>query len=128
MDTRYLISNSKDQSIKLWDMRRFANQSTIEKSRDIANKINNGWDYRYEAYGPRRKNSFVFITINLSLLYLAQKCEVPGDPSVRTYRGHSVDYTLIRCYFSPSFTTGQKYIITGSSDGWIRGWYFKIFF
>lgn len=45
---------------------------------------------------------------------------VPGDPSVRTYHGHYVSYTLIRCYFSPAFSTGQKYIITGSADGCIR--------
>lgn len=29
-------------------------------------------------------------------------------------------HTLIRCYFSPAFTTGQKYIITGSSNGSIQ--------
>lgn len=49
--------------------------------------------------------------------------DVEGDPSVQTYRGHSIAHTLIRCYFSPSFTTGQKYIITGSSDGCIRSAY-----
>ena len=46
-----------------------------------------------------------------------QRGRIPGDPSVQTYRGHAVAYTLIRCYFSPSFTTGQRYIVTGSSDG-----------
>ena len=128
MDTRYLISNSKDQSIKLWDMRRFADQSTIEESRKIANKVNNTWDYRYDAYGPRRKNSFIFLFKNIfRFFYLAQKYDIPGDTSVRTYRGHSISYTLIRCYFSPSFTTGQKYIITGSSDGCIRSLYLLIF-
>lgn len=52
--------------------------------------------------------------------------DVEGDPSVQTYRGHSIAHTLIRCYFSPSFTTGQKYIITGSSDGCIRSAYYSI--
>ncbi|CAF4297504.1 unnamed protein product [Rotaria socialis] len=102
-DTRYLISNSKDQSIKLWDMRRFAKESAIDLIRMKANSINNGWDYRYDAYGPQPR-----------------KFDIPGDPSIRTYRGHAVRYTLIRCYFSPSFSTGQKYIITGSSDGCMR--------
>jgi len=55
--------------------------------------------------------------------YLAESYDLSGDPSVRTYRGHSVTFTLIRCYFSPSFTTGQKYIITGSSDGCVRSSY-----
>ncbi|CAF2630110.1 unnamed protein product [Rotaria sp. Silwood2] len=103
MDTRYLISNSKDQSIKLWDMRHFANESAIETIRTKSNNTDNGWDYRYDGYGPK-----------------PQKYDLPGDPSIRTYCGHSVRYTLIRCYFSPSFTTGQKYIITGSSDGCIN--------
>ncbi|CAF1415390.1 unnamed protein product [Adineta ricciae] len=103
MDTRYLISNSKDQSIKLWDMRRFSDESTIGKSHIIASNIDPRWDYRYDAYGPR-----------------PTQIDIPGDPSVRTYRDHSVSFTLIRCYFSPAFTTGQKYIITGSSDGCIR--------
>jgi len=34
-----------------------------------------------------------------------------------TYKGHLVTKTLIRSYFSPIYTTGQKYIYTGSSDG-----------
>lgn len=57
------------------------------------------------------------------VLRLAAAREVPGDPSVRTYRGHFVRYTLIRCFFSPAFSTGQKYIVTGSSDGGIRSSY-----
>lgn len=59
MDTRYLISNSKDQSIKLWDMRRFANESTIEASRKLANHFNNDWDYRYDIFERQRKR-FLF--------------------------------------------------------------------
>lgn len=40
-----------------------------------------------------------------------------SDTSVMTYRGHRVLETLIRCYFSPAFSTGQKYIYTGSQTG-----------
>ena len=29
-DGRYLISNCKDQSIKLWDVRKFSDQSALE--------------------------------------------------------------------------------------------------
>ena len=64
MDTRYLISNSKDQSIKLWDMRHFANESTVQRSRDISNNINNSWDYRYEVYEPKRIKITVFSCSN----------------------------------------------------------------
>lgn len=34
-----------------------------------------------------------------------------------TYRGHGVLHTLIRCRFSPEFSTGQKFIYTGCSTG-----------
>ena len=40
-----------------------------------------------------------------------------GDTSVMTYTGHKVLQTLIRCHFSPMYSTGQKYIYTGSADG-----------
>ena len=70
MDTRYLISNSKDQSIKLWDMRRFSDESTIEKSLIIASNIDPSWDYRYDAYGPRRNVEILFcIFERKSLVY-----------------------------------------------------------
>ncbi|OIW12698.1 hypothetical protein TanjilG_24631 [Lupinus angustifolius] len=87
-DGHYFISNGKDQTIKLWDIR----------------KINPGyrsyeWDYRWMDYPPQAK-------------YLNH----PLDQSVSTYRGHSVLRTLIRCYFSPAFSTGQKYIYTGSHN------------
>jgi len=100
MDTRYLISNSKDQTIKLWDMRRFADETTINKSLERSNAMSRIWDYRIGAQP-------------LTL----QRGRILGDPSVQTYRGHSVAYTLIRCFFSPAFNTGQRYIVTGSSDG-----------
>lgn len=39
----------------------------------------------------------------------------PYDQSVMTYRGHSVTQTLIRAYFSPQHSTGQRYIYAGES-------------
>jgi len=36
--------------------------------------------------------------------------------SIMSYYGqHQISHTLIRAYFSPSSTTGQRYIVTGSS-------------
>lgn len=96
-DGRYLISNGKDQCIKLWDIRRMLPPST-----DIHQPSNNEWDYRYG--GQRR------VGRNPS----APKH--PNDVSLQTYRGHGVYQTLIRAYFSPASTTGQKYIYTGSYD------------
>lgn len=40
----------------------------------------------------------------------------------RRYRGHEVLQTLIRAYFSPAPTTGQRYIYSGSADGAVYVW------
>ncbi|XP_057963742.1 LEC14B protein isoform X2 [Malania oleifera] len=93
-DGRYFISNAKDQTIKLWDIRRMSSNATCHSgSRSYE------WDYRWMDYPLEAKN-----------------LKHPSDQSVATYRGHSVLRTLIRCYFSPASSTGQKYIYTGSSD------------
>lgn len=41
----------------------------------------------------------------------------PDDSSIMTFANHQVLRTLIRCQFSPVHTTGQRYVITGSTDG-----------
>ncbi|KAF7818270.1 LEC14B protein [Senna tora] len=92
-DGRYFISNGKDQTIKLWDIRKMSSNANNHIFRSYE------WDYRWMDYPPQAKNS-----------------KHPSDQSVATYRGHSVLRTLIRCYFSPAFSTGQKYIYTGSHD------------
>lgn len=45
------------------------------------------------------------------------KKTLPGDISLMTYRGHCVLNTLVRCRFSPAFTTGQRYIYCGCATG-----------
>ncbi|KAL3749313.1 hypothetical protein ACJRO7_010423 [Eucalyptus globulus] len=93
-DGRYLISNGKDQSTKLWDIRKMtSNSPAFHRRRDF------DWDYRWTDYPEEDRN-----------------LKHPHDQSVATYKGHSVLYTLIRCYFSPAYSTGQKYIYTGSGD------------
>ncbi|KAH0933581.1 hypothetical protein HID58_010698, partial [Brassica napus] len=94
-DGRYFISNGKDQTIKLWDIRKMS--STPPAKHDVIR--NYEWDYRWMEYPPE-----------------ARDLKHPFDQSVATYKGHSVLRTLIRCYFSPSHSTGQKYIYTGSND------------
>ncbi|KAK6254600.1 hypothetical protein SCA6_015905 [Theobroma cacao] len=94
-DGRYFISNGKDQTTKLWDIRKMSsNAAYTPRLRDPE------WDYRWMDYPTH-----------------ARALKHPHDQSIATYRGHSVLCTLIRCYFSPSYSTGQKYIYTGSSDG-----------
>lgn len=98
-DGRYFISNGKDQTIKLWDIRKMATSVSLSKSK--AKKVPSySWDYRWMDYPAVGKD-----------------IRHPYDQSLMTYKGHQVLRTLIRCYFSPAFTTGQKYIYTGSHDG-----------
>lgn len=50
MDGRYLISNSKDQSIKLWDLRMFSPSGAQKQPLNIHKNLSNGtsWDYRWD--------------------------------------------------------------------------------
>ncbi|XVE82012.1 hypothetical protein DITRI_Ditri15bG0112900 [Diplodiscus trichospermus] len=94
-DGRYFISNGKDQATKLWDIRKMSSNTAYNPwQRDPE------WDYRWMEYPTHAKN-----------------LKHPHDQSLATYKGHSVLRTLIRCYFSPVYSTGQKYIYTGSRDG-----------
>ncbi|TVU17888.1 hypothetical protein EJB05_33948 [Eragrostis curvula] len=92
-DGRYFISNCKDQTIKLWDIRKMSSVTRARPLRIV------DWDYRWMSF-PSEAHHF----------------RHPDDQSLATYRGHSVLRTLIRCYFSPTHSTGQRYIYTGSSD------------
>lgn len=69
-----------------------------------------GWDYRYGNYGFGRNN----ISSNNASSH-------PNDQSLMTYRGHQVLQTLIRAYFSPMESTGQKFIYSGSYNGSVYG-------
>uniref|UniRef100_A0A0D3G345 Uncharacterized protein n=1 Tax=Oryza barthii TaxID=65489 RepID=A0A0D3G345_9ORYZ len=95
-DGRYFISNCKDQTIKLWDVRKMSASIKGRQPRFF------DWDYRW-----------------MSFPLEARHCKHPNDQSLATYRGHSVLRTLIRCYFSPVYSTGQRYIYTGSSDEYV---------
>ena len=45
---RYLASNSKDQSIKLWDLRKFSDTDDIlEGLQVVRERAMRGWDYRW---------------------------------------------------------------------------------
>ena len=94
-DGRYMISNSKDQSLKLWDMRMLRDYGGNVPH--ISNR-SDSWDYRFD------------------LMARVKHRASPHDTSLMTYTGHQVVQTLIRCYFSPRETTGQRYIYTGSYD------------
>ncbi|RZF48025.1 hypothetical protein LSTR_LSTR002091 [Laodelphax striatellus] len=99
-DGRHFISNSKDQTIKLWDIRKFSSKDAqIEANKEL---FRFEWDYRWQKV-PRK--------------LIHGRSKLQGDTSLMTYRGHLVLQTLIRCHFSPAFTTGQSFIITGCATG-----------
>ena len=100
-DGRHLITNSKDQTVKLWDIRRVSDREAVEGGKKaVAIQM---WDYRWQRV-PKNMTS-------------TKAPKVTGDSSVMTYTGHTILQTLIRCHFSPKFSTGQKYIYTGCAAG-----------
>ncbi|CAM9357835.1 unnamed protein product [Discosporangium mesarthrocarpum] len=99
-DGHHLISNSRDQTIKLWDLRKGLDPKD-KKLKQAASLPS--WDYRWEnPVSPPHTRL--------------------ADVSIRTFEGHVVRRTLIRCYFSPEHSTGQRFIYSGSSDGRVCIW------
>ena len=96
-DGRYVLSNGKDQTMKLWDLRRMT--STDDAARHNWRQYTTQFDYRFMSFSP------------------ADYTPHPHDGSVVTFRGHSVLRTLIRCHFSPPNSTNSRYVYSGSEDG-----------
>ncbi|KAK5111877.1 hypothetical protein LTR62_004609 [Meristemomyces frigidus] len=101
-DGRYVISNGKDQTCKLWDLRKMIN--TDEAERINPQEFTSNFDYRFSPYDQTDHRPH------------------PHDCSLVTFRGHKVLKTLIRCHFSPPESTGGRYIYSGSHDGKIYVW------
>ena len=98
---RWLLSNSKDQSAKLWDVRA-SMVSFAEAKKDRSEVRRFGYDYRWQAPARRLPRH-------------------PKDNSVTTYRGHAVLQTLIRAKFSPGYTN-HAYVYSGSACGRVHIW------
>ncbi len=126
-DGRHLISNSKDQSVKLWDIRRFSGQGAVRATEQAVR--NQNWDYRWQSVPPHLAHSGRSAGAGCGRIKRrggggghssggpASRAQSDADSSIMTYRGHSVLQTLIRCHFSPAHTTGQRYIYTGCATG-----------
>ncbi|GAB1312265.1 WD40-repeat-containing domain protein [Madurella fahalii] len=105
-DGRYVLSNGKDQSMKLWDLRmamsttqfRELDPTSYTRSREYE------YDYRWQDYHDY------------------QWFQHPHDNSLVTFRGHKVQRTLIRCHFSPPNSTDSRYVYSGSYDGHVYVW------
>jgi DDB1- and CUL4-associated factor 11 len=96
-DGRYVLSNGKDQLMKLWDLRKMMTMSQFNDIKlDLPAET---FDYQISSY-PRED-------------YRPH----PNDCSLVTFRGHQVLKTLNRCRFSPPGSTNSRYVYTASSDG-----------
>lgn len=96
-DGRYVLSNGKDQTMKLWDLRKM--MPTDKASKLDPARYTSRFDYRHMAYPFKAYNAH------------------PHDCSVVTFRGHRVLKTLIRCHFSPPLSTDSRFVYSGSEDG-----------
>ncbi|KAI9719156.1 MAG: hypothetical protein M1828_006338 [Chrysothrix sp. TS-e1954] len=96
-DGRYVLSNGKDQNMKLWDLRKMTPTEKAERINPRA--FTTGFDYHFETFDNENYNRH------------------PHDTSLVTFRGHRVLKTLIRCHFSPAGSTDSRYVYTGSEDG-----------
>ncbi|KAF8313869.1 WD40 repeat-like protein [Clavulina sp. PMI_390] len=101
-DGRYVVSNGKDQTMRLWDLRKMHTNDAWEAMPRRAYGLGGSWDYRNGRYRRPRFDAH------------------PKNCSIMAYRGHHVFKTLIRCHFSPDETTGGSYLYTGSADGKIH--------
>jgi len=101
-DGRYIISNGKDQTAKLWDLRKVI--ATEKADRINISDHTTGFEYRSNSY------NFEYWRPH------------PHDCSLVTFRGHSVLKTLIRCHFSPLGSTDSRYVYSGSHDGKVYIW------
>ncbi|KAL9114349.1 MAG: hypothetical protein Q9227_001771 [Pyrenula ochraceoflavens] len=101
-DGRYVLSNGKDQVMKLWDLRKMCSSQEFEANGYA--RCRGDFDYRFSDYEPTDESLH------------------PKDMSVVTFRGHSVLKTLIRCHFSPPGSTDSRYVYSGSKDGNVWIW------
>jgi WD repeat-containing protein 23 len=97
-DGRYVLSNGKDQTAKLWDLRKMHSKEKADRV-DI-NAHTTRFEYRSNAYDDNDYRPH------------------PHD----TFRGHKVLKTLIRCHFSPPGSTDSRYVYSGSYDGSVYVW------
>lgn len=102
-DGRYVLSNGKDQCMKLWDIRM---AMSTERFHDVVGRRRGPsvFDYRMESFDEESWDPD------------------PNDNSVVTFRGHKVLRTLIRCHFSPPGSTNSRYVYSGSQDGHVFIW------
>ncbi|TVY82643.1 LEC14B protein [Lachnellula suecica] len=103
-DGRYILSNGKEQSMKLWDLRMYMTGARYSDLPPHRRRMEPRFDYRWGAYDEDDWH------------------KDPLDNSLVTFRGHRVLRTLIRCHFSPPDSTNSRYVYSGSEDGKVYIW------
>lgn len=106
-DGRYCISNSKDQSVRLWDLRNLRSTEAVERWAPLDYGLRN-WDYRYMPYRRPRYYSH------------------PEDCSVMTYRT-SLFFFSHRRPLGPAYADSVLFQPPGDYRAavylfWQRGW------
>lgn len=92
-DSRYLITNSKDQSIKLWDVRVFSSSEAQANTRRVVSEQN--WDYRWQK-APRKRKSSTTLSHPTFWVIIIYEIKYPlslrrsQSPPIRETEGHSV--------------------------------------
>merc|ERR1712146_301213 len=106
----HLVSNSKDQTCRLWDMRIFNRDKFKTKS---TNRLAY-FDYRYPSDIPNTIHEHIRVIRQSN--DEREKKKFQGS-SLLVMTGHTVQKTLIRCSFSPESTTGERYVVSGDYYG-----------
>eukprot|EP00455_Lapot_gusevi_P044322 TRINITY_DN5521_c0_g1_i3.p1 TRINITY_DN5521_c0_g1~~TRINITY_DN5521_c0_g1_i3.p1 ORF type:complete len:341 (+),score=72.29 TRINITY_DN5521_c0_g1_i3:33-1025(+) len=93
----YILTNSKDQSLKLWDLRKMHEENTLDQYTE--SRTESDFDYRWQRFHRSARVS-----------------RAPQDNSLNSFVGHSVAQTLIRADFSPQHNTAGRYVYSGSAN------------
>ena len=122
-DGRYVISNGKDQTCKLWDLRKMISTDQGERiNPQVSVPISSFWRRCLRSLTQRLQDFTTGFDYRFSPYDMDDHQPHPHDCSLVTFRGHRVLKTLIRCHFSPPGSTDGRYIYSGSHDGQIYIW------
>lgn len=84
-DGRHLISNSKDQSIKLWDVRVFSGEKAAEKSLKAVHEQT--WDYRWQEVPRKCKFRYINFRELVKKLYILCCVSIAFATNIFSYGG-----------------------------------------
>lgn len=126
------VSAGKDQTIRLWDLRKLSASSEHHAIPSSAYGLNiSDWDYRFMRYPQQRINNTTIVD-EAAATSAADRTKAnststhnsttanqvhPHDNSVATLHGPEILRTLIRCRYSQNNSGCGDWIYCGSADG-----------